>query len=66
MPKLVGYACVSTSDQDVQLHLNALAAAGCAKSRIFIDKISGVRTERPGLDKCIAELNQVTRYWYGD
>ncbi|WP_106314978.1 recombinase family protein [Legionella pneumophila] len=56
MPKLVGYARVSTSDQDVQLQLNALETAGCAKNRIFIDKISGVRTERPGLDKCIAEL----------
>ncbi|MDF1931771.1 recombinase family protein [Legionella pneumophila] len=56
MPKLVGYARVSKNDQDVQLQLNALEAAGCAKNKIFIDKISGVRTERPGLDKCIAEL----------
>ena len=56
MPKLVGYARVSTNDQDVQLQLNALESAGCAKNRIFIDKISGVRTERPGLDKCMAEL----------
>lgn len=56
MPKLVGYARVSTNEQDVQLQLNALESAGCAKNRIFIDKISGVRTERPGLDKCMAEL----------
>lgn len=56
MPQLVGYARVSTNDQDVQLQLNALESAGCAKNRIFIDKISGVRTERPGLDKCMAEL----------
>lgn len=56
MPKLVGYARVSTSEQDVQLQLNALESAGCAKNRIFIDKISGMRTERPGLDKCMAEL----------
>jgi len=56
MPKLVGYARVSTNDQDVQLQLNALEAAGCAKNKIFIDKISGVRTERPGLDKCMTEL----------
>ena len=58
MPKLVGYARVSTSEQDVQLQLNALESAGCTKNRIFIDKISGVRTERPGLDKCIAELEK--------
>lgn len=56
MTKLVGYARVSTNDQDVQLQLNALQAAGCAKNKIFIDKISGVRTERPGLDKCMSEL----------
>ncbi|HDV5785674.1 TPA: recombinase family protein [Legionella pneumophila] len=56
MSKLVGYARVSTNDQDVQLQLNALEAAGCAKNKIFIDKISGVRTERPGLDRCMAEL----------
>ncbi len=56
MPKLVGYARVSTNDQDVQLQLNALEAAGCAKTNIFIDHISGVRTERPGLEKCIIDL----------
>jgi len=56
MPKLVGYARVSTNDQDVQLQLNALDAAGCAKNNIFIDHISGMRTERPGLEKCIVEL----------
>ena len=56
MPKLIGYARVSTNDQDVQLQLNALEAAGCVKNDIFIDHISGVRKERPGLDKCIGGL----------
>ena len=56
MTKLVGYARVSTNDQDVQLQVDALAAAGCTKNNIFIDHISGVRTERPGLDKCMATL----------
>ncbi|NDH68224.1 MAG: recombinase family protein [Gammaproteobacteria bacterium] len=56
MAKLVGYARVSTNDQDVQLQINALIAAGCIKTNIFIDHISGVRTERPGLDKCIEIL----------
>ncbi|MDP3704880.1 MAG: recombinase family protein [Legionellaceae bacterium] len=56
MEKLVGYARVSTNDQDVQLQVDALMAAGCAKNHIFIDHISGVRTERPGLDKCMATL----------
>lgn len=56
MPKLVGYARVSTNDQDVQLQLNALESAGCVKNNIFIDRISGARTGRPGLEKCIAAL----------
>jgi DNA invertase Pin-like site-specific DNA recombinase len=56
MPKLVGYARVSTNDQDVQLQVNALESAGCNKNNIFIDHISGVRTGRPGLEKCIVAL----------
>lgn len=56
MAKLVGYARVSNQDQDVQLQLNALEKAGCAKSDIFVDRISGVRADRPGLEKCVAKL----------
>lgn len=56
MSKLVGYARVSTNDQDVQLQINALEEAGCSKHNIFIDRISGARTERPGLEQCMTEL----------
>jgi DNA invertase Pin-like site-specific DNA recombinase len=58
MPKLAGYARVSTADQDMQLQLNALAQAGCAPADIFIDTLSGANTERPGLKKCLAELKR--------
>jgi DNA invertase Pin-like site-specific DNA recombinase len=56
MVKLVGYARVSTQDQDVQLQINALEKAGCSKKLIFIDKVSGIKSERPGLDECLKHL----------
>ncbi|MEU1805930.1 recombinase family protein [Streptomyces sp. NPDC019937] len=45
--QLIGYARVSTDDQDAQLQHAALAEADCA--RIFTDKASGKNTERPEL-----------------
>ena len=51
---LVGYARVSTSDQNLDLQLDALKKAGCTK--IFTDTISGAKNERPGLDDALAYL----------
>ena len=54
MGRLVGYARVSTAEQDLQLQLDALAGAGC--SATFEDHASGARSKRPGLDACVAAL----------
>jgi DNA invertase Pin-like site-specific DNA recombinase len=50
----IGYARVSTDDQNLSLQLDALAAAGCEK--VFQDAISGAVTKRPGLDAALAAL----------
>ena len=54
--RLVGYARVSTGQQDLNLQLDALLKYGVRKELIFTDKVSGVKYERPGLDACLQEL----------
>ena len=53
---LIGYARVSTQDQNLDLQSEALTKAGCEK--IFNDKISGSRTERPELTKALEMLRE--------
>lgn len=48
---LIGYARVSTLEQDEALQVDALTAAGCDPSRIYVDHISGSSTSRPELDR---------------
>ena len=53
---LVGYARVSTLDQNPALQRDALAAAGCVK--LFEDRASGARADRPGLAQALAFLRE--------
>lgn len=56
MRQTIGYARVSTGDQDVSLQLDALRPAGCADERIFLDVASGTHTTHPGLEACLQAL----------
>jgi DNA invertase Pin-like site-specific DNA recombinase len=56
--RLVGYARVSTDDQDLTLQMDSLLGLGINQEDIFTDKISGAKTDRPGLGACLAELQQ--------
>ncbi|MDD3433280.1 MAG: recombinase family protein [Tepidiphilus sp.] len=51
---LLGYARVSTDAQDLTNQREALAAAGC--SRIFAEKITGARRDRPELARLLDHL----------
>ncbi|MCK6413914.1 MAG: recombinase family protein [Azonexus sp.] len=53
---LIGYARVSTQDQNLDLQCEALTKAGCKK--VFEDKVSGTRADRPGLAKTLEMLRE--------
>jgi len=47
----IGYARVSTRDQNLEMQFDALARAACP--RIFTDKLSGALDDRPGLKEAV-------------
>lgn len=54
---LIGYARVSTTEQNLDLQLNALKEIGCGK--LYQDQLSGARLNRPGLE---AALNDIRKH----
>lgn len=47
----IGYARVSTQDQNLDLQIDALQREGCVK--VFSDKVSGVKTQKPEFEKLL-------------
>ena len=60
---LIGYARVSTDDQNLDLQRDALRLAGCEK--IYEDRMSGAKAARPGLTVAleVARTGDVLTVW---
>jgi len=56
MGKVVGYARVSTNEQNLNLQTDALKKEGCTKRNIYIDKASDAKNDRPGFEACLEAL----------
>lgn len=52
----IGYARISTVDQNLALQKEALEKAGC--ERIYEDEMSGTKDNRPGLNKALEMLRE--------
>ncbi len=61
---LIGYARVSTNEQNLNLQKDALEKVGCEK--IFVDEISGSVMTRPGLEKALDMLREKMFWLFGD
>ena len=59
----IGYARFSTTDQNLDLQLAALNQAGCG--RIYQEKISGAKRDRPELQRLLDQLrpNDIVVVW---
>jgi DNA invertase Pin-like site-specific DNA recombinase len=53
---LLGYARVSTDDQDLALQRKALREAGCR--RAYAEKVSGARRDRPELERLLDQVRE--------
>lgn len=53
---LVGYARVSTDDQNLDLQLDALKAAGCKE--LFTDKVTGIAKTKDGLEAALKYVRE--------
>lgn len=56
--RLVGYARVSTDEQDLRMQVQALREHGVHPNYIFYDKLSGKNLKRPGLQEALAVIGE--------
>ena len=53
---LIGYARVSTNEQNLDLQRDALLKAGVTARNIYTDKVTGVKADRPGLKQALSHV----------
>lgn len=58
MVRLIGYARVSTREQELDLQFDALKGAGVPESLNFTDSVTGAWHERVGLNACLEEVKK--------
>ena len=63
MGHLLGYARVSTAEQNADLQTDELTAAGCW--RVYTDAASGALDRRLALDEVLAALRPGDTWWCG-
>ncbi len=56
IPRLIGYARVSTSDQELRLQLDAIEREGIPPDHIYQEKTSANSKHRPAFDRMMKEL----------
>lgn len=54
----IGYARVSTTQQNLNMQIDALINAGIKEKDIYVDKLSGKNTDRPELQNCLKTLRK--------
>ena len=59
----IGYARVSTADQDLTVQIEELKRAGC--ERIYSDRASGARTDRPEFRQALDYMREGACWWCG-
>jgi DNA invertase Pin-like site-specific DNA recombinase len=64
-PHMIGYARVSTRDQDPQMQINALIAAGVHESDIYYETASGASKRRPQFDAMMKDAREgdIILFW---
>lgn len=56
LPHMIGYARVSTADQNPQLQIDALLRAGVDERDIFVEKVSAVAKKRPQFEAMMKDV----------